>query len=380
MSESLDHGRLVADLRALRTAGLPSLRTGTYRELARAAEAIAPGEADLAFRIEGVLTRAAAGDGEEPETVRRLFGLEPGTRTRGSAERRRQAAEHIDATSAESFRKREEPALIDWVAGRIQRLAAAEHRPEPNPHPVRTPDDDLRRLRERYEDQSIYHAGRFGPYRFAGHPPSRCSVTVDAGQVEELNDVAVLVSSENTYLQPARMFTNTLSGQLRKAAAFRDEAGRILIDVVNEGLAAWTRENPTPVMPGVVVPTDPGRLGEQGVRRILHAAIAIPRETEPGFQVPVDGVNRAVARCFELARQERDLAACEGDPTLVDSISLPLFGAGDGGLAIAASATTLWAAVRVQLERDPSWHVHLTTWTVAESLAVLSQLSEDCAG
>jgi hypothetical protein len=64
----------------------------------------------------------------------------------------------------------------------------------------------------------------------------------------------------------------------------------------------------------------------------------------------------------------------------VDSISLPLFGAGDGGLAIAASATTLWAAVRVQLERDPSWHVHLTTWTVAESLAVLSQLSEDCAG
>lgn len=376
MSDSLDHARLVVDLRKLRRAGLNSLRSVHYSELARAAEAILGSDGDLALRIETVLMQATVADGGEGDTLRLLFGLEPGTRAKGSRVRRELAAEDTESPNAEAFRKTPEPTLLNWFADQILRLAE----PEPRPYgerPARSPDDDATRLRGRHPDQSIYHAGRFGPYRFAGHPQERCSVTVNAGQVEELRDVAVIVSSENTYLQPARMFTNTLSGQLRKAAAFRDEAGRILVDVVNEGLAAWTRENPTPVMAGVVVPTDPGRLAEHGVRRILHPAIAIPRETEPGFQVPVDGVNRAVARCFELAREERALTG-EKDGAGVDSISLPLFGAGDGGLAIAASATTLWAAVRVQLDRDPSWHVHLTTWTVAETLALLGQIAEDC--
>ena len=194
------------------------------------------------------------------------------------------------------------------------------------------------------------------------------------GPIAQVRDVDVVVSSENVFLQPSRMFSPTLSGALREAAAVRDGAGRVVTDVVADELSRWLAANHAfggPVAPGVVVPTSPGRLAERGVRRIYHAAVAMPRAGTHGYDVSAEVVLVAVHRCFALARAELGPPG-EGRR----SMSLPLFGAGRGGLTPAAGFGFLWPALRDELAADPGWDVHVTIRTAAEAAAVLHGLHE----
>jgi hypothetical protein len=238
--------------------------------------------------------------------------------------------------------------------------------------------DELERVLRRVagmahlDSDDTYRFGRYGPFALP-FGAARSLIVVDLGAVEELRDVDLIVSSENTYFEPARVFTTTLSGQLRNAAASRDASGMIIRDTIAEELAAWVQRHArpgNPVEPGVVAATSPGELARRGVRRILHAAVAVPRRGSNGYDVPETGVVRAIQRCFELARAER-----ASEPS-VDSLSIPLFGAGDGGLDAEASFSRLWPALQMELRDDPTWTVHLTTWTVAETAVVLRHLAQ----
>jgi hypothetical protein len=384
------HADLVRDLRLLRERGLLRLRRLSLPALSAAARIAGRTDADDDPQaIEWLLRRAvdALGDEEPGEAGRYLFGLVQGTIGRRPTDLRERAAA-IYGVSAETFRKERERLLLDRLADEILRL-----RPAARPVPAATPpaptapvvrqvpavvevlaelEAALVRARDRSADErpDTRPFGRFGPFAlpFAG---DTAWLTVDLGAVEELRDVDLLVSSENTYLLPARLFSRTLSGQLRSAAAVRDETGTVVYDPVAEELAAWMARHArtgAPIEPGVVVPTSPGRLREQGVRRLLHAAVAIPRLGAGGYDIPDTGVHRAVRECFALARAER-----AGDP-LVRSLTIPLFGAGDGGLTASASFSRLWPAVQAELTADPSWDVHLTTWTLDEVVVVLDGL------
>lgn len=335
--------------------------------------------------VRDVLARAAdsLGDGTTGAVARVLFGLEQGLHGRRPQELREKATDVVvEGTerflTVDTFRRNYEPNVLDRLADELLGMGEPSSQPRA---PQLGSEDALRRDLATVQQHLDGHAGRrigdFGPYEMPVDGPDgpRVRVFVHAGPVEELTGVQLLVSSENTYLEPARMFfSTTLSGHLRRAAARFDEDGRIVQDVVADELRDWVHEHGRPGVPvraGTVVRTSPGSLERSGVVRILHAAVIAPRSGVKGYDVAPDAVIRAVRRCFELARDERELA---GNPTESWGIQLPLFGAGDGGLSAASSFSILWHAASAALRADPSWDVHLSTWETHETATVLEGL------
>jgi hypothetical protein len=216
----------------------------------------------------------------------------------------------------------------------------------------------------------------YGPFAMP-FGPATVPVTVHAGPVEGLTGIDILVSSENTMLEPAKPFKSSLSARIRAAAARRDESGMIIDDVVGTGLAAWMRAHGRaglPVEPGRVAWTEAGELGRHGVRRIYHAAVACPVSNSNDYQVDLEGIFRAVRTSFALGRQQR----AETTPPL-RSICFPLFGAGRGGLDPGQSLAWSWPAMRQELAEDPSWELHLSTWRPSETAAVLREMLRSVA-
>jgi hypothetical protein len=365
------HDALVADLRVLRERGLWKLRGLTLPALAAAAVTTS-GRDDERTRAAGQerLLRAAVarlGDEEPGTAAQYLFGLVQGTSGRRPAELRERAAREF-GLSPETFRKDREKAILARIADEILTLCTDDAPPAQVPD--RAP-DAIEELLTSAESQPGYGHGDFGPFRV------RCDrvevpVVVRWGSVEQLRDVDVVVSSENVYLEPARMYTTTLSGALRRAAAFRNDSGAVTRDVVAEELAAWVRDNGSPGLPfetGIVVATSPGRLAEQGIRRLYHPAVAVPQIGSYEYGVAHESVVRCMHTILRRLREERDTFS----PPL-RSFSLPLFGAGYGGLDAETSFARLWSALSAELTPDDEWTVHLTVLERREAEAVLRGL------
>jgi O-acetyl-ADP-ribose deacetylase len=111
-----------------------------------------------------------------------------------------------------------------------------------------------------------------------------------------------------------------VAGAIRRAAGDQVEA---------EAVA----QAPWPV--GDAVRTGPGRLGDRGVKAILHAAAMAP-----GRPASADAVGRATAAALRLA-------AAEG----LTSVALPALGTGVGGVGLEAAAAAMGAAVRDHADR-----------------------------
>ena len=106
-----------------------------------------------------------------------------------------------------------------------------------------------------------------------------------------------------------------VAGAIRRAAGDQVEA---------EAVA----QAPWPV--GDAVRTGPGRLGDRGVRAILHAAAMAP-----GRPASATAVGSATAAALRLA-------AADG----LTSVALPALGTGVGGVGLEAAAAAMGAAVR----------------------------------
>ncbi|MEU4829438.1 hypothetical protein [Streptosporangium sp. NPDC023615] len=331
------HEELVADLRSLRERGLTRLRDTPLPALDVAAALCvlpAPGvsEAYRPAAVEELLRRAVAalGGGNLTASAEHTFGLVPGTRDWPVGERRKRAAS-VYGVSTERFRKHHEQLIADEIAEAILRLCLAAGAVRP----AHLPD---------------------GPAVVPLGP-----VTLDFMPVEMITGVDVIVSSENVYLEASKIFRRSLSAALRRACAERTESGELVDDVVQRELAQWMRAHGRPglpVAPGTVVATGPGRLGRSGVRRVYHAAVAVPSADGTEYTFSTEAMARAVGNVFRLAERERPRFR----PPL-RSIALPLFGAGRGGLDPAESLSWLWAAVEGELDdrarRD--WDLHLVT-------------------
>lgn len=179
------------------------------------------------------------------------------------------------------------------------------------------------------------------------------------GPVEQLRNVDIVVSSENTYLQLSQFFKPSTSGSLRWAAAERSASGQILEDVAGEHLSAWLRNHGSyglPVQEGTVAPTPSGALRRRNIHRIYHAAIATPVSGTNSYSITPQAIPRAVHNTFDLARREREELGIS-----LSSISFPLFGAGRGRMSAVESFELIWEATMNELADDPSWSIHFTT-------------------
>jgi hypothetical protein len=412
-----EHSALVAELRYLRGKGMRQLRHLELPALGTAARICGFGtvEEHDPPAIEALLRAAvAAMESEEGDPLGQaapyLFGLVQGTIGRSPTDLRRRAASFY-GLEPETFRKKPELLLVERLAEEILILCRRVDRPDP-PESAPPPVADLMpgaisgetsgatsgaaelasalvtiahylQILGPHEDDPSYQR-RFAPIRLplsavaSGISVPDAATTVDlvvrVGGVDSLRDVDIVVSSENVYLEPSRIWAVTLSGALRSAAAVRDRGGHVVTDVVAEELIAWRRANHVdsgPVEPGVVAVTSGGMLADKGVRRLFHAAVAVPRSGTNSYEVSRHAIAVAVDGVFRLADQER--TADPASPPL-RSVLLPLFGAGRGGLSGSESFRCLWHALGLALVREPTWEVHLNAFTAAEGVVLLRGL------
>lgn len=219
---------------------------------------------------------------------------------------RRKAAAAVYGVTTERFRKSQEHDVIAELAAAVLTVAR------------RTPGRPAEVVREPGADPAAPAVPAVPAVRTvpAVARPARpgAGITVRVGPIEDVRDVDILVSSENTYLEMSKTFRPTVSGALRRAAALRDAQGEIVDDVLSRELGVWLRTHGRtgmPVRPGTVVATSSGALAAQGVRRIHHAAIATPVGDGDRYHVSPAVLGEAVRRSFELARHESEFLSAD---------------------------------------------------------------------
>jgi O-acetyl-ADP-ribose deacetylase (regulator of RNase III) len=182
-------------------------------------------------------------------------------------------------------------------------------------------------------------------YRVSDNPSQ--AVEIVTGSLRDIRSADVIVSSENTYLQPARFFDRSMSGTLRYLDAEKNPIDlRVRRDAYFEALqAAIAKEQvEIPVLPGSVLAMRTTALQTQGVKYVFHAA-TVEGEVEKGYRGNEDAIDSAVLRCFEkFAEISRE------DP--ITSILFPVFGAGSGRLFEDLAASRLVEEVLSGLNRS----------------------------
>ncbi|WP_343243720.1 hypothetical protein [Streptomyces sp. SID13726] len=266
------------------------------------------------------------------------LGLAQGTRDWPASDRRRRAAQ-VYGVSVERFRKHHELMVLGQVAEQVVAL----HRDgtpggaENSPVPYDRMPAAHRTLHVRVHDRTV-------------------PVTLHVHSVDLVRDIDVVVSPTNIYFALPAPYKSSVSATLRRAGAHRDPVGGLVEDRIDDELRGWTARHGAPgraAQPGTVAATSAGVLDGQGIRRIYHVAVAVPRPETNDYDVQPADITRGVARVFALLAEESG----RHDPPL-RSVCLPLLGAGRGGLTPLESFGALWAAVEAELARGADWEIH----------------------
>lgn len=267
------------------------------------------------------------------------LGLAQGTRDWPASSRRARAAE-VYRVSEERFRKHHEVMVLEQVAEHI--VALVEDVGDDEPYGGDWDGDTHRSVEVLAGDRAV-------------------RLTLHIHSVDLLRDVDVVVSPVNTYLAMPEPYKSSISASLRRAASVRGVTGDLLDDPVHDELRKWAARQGTsgrPVVPGTVAATGSGAMAEHGVRRIYHAAVAVPRAGTNDYDVLPTDLTRATSRAIALLTEEHDRHA----PPL-RSVCFPLLGSGRGGLPYRVSAAAVWSAVEAEMARGARWEVHFVVRT-----------------
>ncbi|MFG2986651.1 hypothetical protein ACGFYQ_36325 [Streptomyces sp. NPDC048258] len=350
-----DYASLLLELKEVRRAGLVRLRGRALPALEAAAEAVTavaartPGAA-----VEALLRRAVArlDAGTLRTAAEYTLGLAQGTRDWPASSRRARAAS-VYGVSVERFRKDQEVMVLGQVAEHIVRLAADAAGADSG---------------AAADDRGGAGTHRAVEVRTAGRP---VRLTVHVHPVDLLRDVDVVVSPSNVYFALPEPYKSSIAASLRRAAAVHGVTGEVLADPLPAELRKWADRHGTygrAVRPGTVAATGAGALTAQGIRRIYHAAIAVPRAGTNDYDVLPADVTRAVSRALAVLADEHDRHA----PPL-RSVCFPLLGSGRGGLPYHVSLGAVWAAVEAELARGARWDVHFVVRT-AEAAELVERI------
>jgi hypothetical protein len=352
-----DYASLLPDLKEVRRAGLVRLHGRSLPALESAARAVTltaartPGAA-----VEALLRLAVArlDAGTLRTAAEYTLGLAHGTRDWPASSRRARAAS-VYGVSVERFRKDHEVMVLGQIAEHIVRLVA-----------------------ESAGAATGTAAGEWGAGTHrsvaarAGGRPVR--LTLHVHPVDLLRDVDVVVSPSNVYFALPEPYKASVAASLRRAAATHGVTGEVLDDPLPGELRAWAARHGTSgraVLPGTVAATGSGALARQGVRRLYHAAVAVPRAGTNDYDVLPADVTRSVSRALAVLAEEHD----RHTPPL-RSVCFPLLGSGRGGLPYQVSLAAVWAAVEAELARGADWDVHFVVRT-AEAAELVERMPAD---
>ncbi|WP_432151600.1 hypothetical protein [Streptomyces sp. bgisy029] len=344
---TFDVASVLREVKTIRAEGLVRIRELSLPLLRRAASAHSTVVTDAwPVEVENLLRTALAGlgGGDLEEAAALTLGLAPGMRDRPAADRRRLAA-RVYSVSVERFRKSHEDMVLGQIAEQVCWIAgtpASDHGASPSP--LLAPHLQHRTLRV----------------------DSR-SLTLHVHPVELLRDVDVIVSPLNTHLSLPETYKASVAAALRRSGTLHDAAGDVIGDPVHDELLGWRAANGSrgrPVLPGTVAPTGPGGLAARGIRRIYHAAVAVPRPGTNRYDVSPQDVTAAATRALALMGEEGN----SFEPPL-RSVCFPLLGAGRGGLSPQTSISALWAALAGDSPQNRDVHLIVRRPPLAEVVA-----------
>ncbi|MEU9700502.1 hypothetical protein [Streptomyces sp. NPDC047981] len=350
-----DDVAMLAELKEVRRAGLIRLRGRALPALEAAAAAVVPAAAGTpGAAVEALLRSAVArlDAGTLRTAAEYTLGIAQGTRDWPASSRRVRAAS-VYGVSVERFRKDQEVMVLEQVAEHIVRLTA---------------ETAGRSSGAAAEDEDGAGTHRVVEIRAGGRP---VRVTLHVHPVDLLRDVDVVVSPSNVYLALPEVYKSSVAASLRRAAAVLGVTGDVLADPLPAELRRWAEQHGTSgraVRPGTVAATGAGALTGQGIRRVYHAAIAVPRAGTNDYDVLPADVTRAVSRALAVLAEEHE----DHTPPL-RSVCFPLLGSGRGGLSYEVSLRAVWAAVEAELARGASWDVHFVVRT-PEAAALVERI------
>ncbi len=150
---------------------------------------------------------------------------------------------------------------------------------------------------------------------------SNKKIGIITGDLVDVKNVDIWVNSENTNMQMARHFDNSISALIRYHGAKKNEAGFVIDDIIFNNLAEQTKNFPI-VPPASVFVGISGELEKSnGVKKILHVA-TVHGEAGKGYQA-ISNINACLTNSLQKISEIND-------PQL-KSIVFPLLGTGSGG-------------------------------------------------
>lgn len=169
-------------------------------------------------------------------------------------------------------------------------------------------------------------------------------IGIVTGDIQNIKDIDVWVNSENTNMQMARHYDRSISGTIRYLGAKKDEADRVVDDVIAIELTA--KVGTSGVDPSTVIPTGAGELTKtNGVKKIFHAA-AVRGQVGRGYS-PIPDIYECVRKALVLA----DSPKMEGED--LHSIVFPLMGTGDARLSPQGTTDQLIDTAVTYIEDNP---------------------------
>ncbi|MFJ1836709.1 hypothetical protein ACIOJ9_22925 [Streptomyces sp. NPDC088175] len=354
-----DLASTLEEIREVRRIGLVRLRGRPLPHLESAAAVAVTGARTPGAAVESLLRRAVSllDEGTLRTAAEYTLGFAQGTRDWPASSRRARAAS-VYGVSVERFRKDHEVMVLGQVAEHVVRLAAAPAEREAEAGVP--PGGERERGGVTHRTVRVLVGDR------------QVVLTVHMHPVDLLRDVDVVVSPINVHLALPEAYKSSVAASLRRAATVWGVTGDVIEDPVHDGLSEWAAEHDTSgraVLPGTVVATGSGALTAQGVRRIYHAAIAVPRAGTNDYDVLPTHVTAAVSRTFAVLAEESERTA----PPL-RSVCFPLLGSGRGGLPYHVSLGAVWAAVEAELARGADWDVHFVVRT-PEAAALVARIA-----
>ncbi|MFE9334246.1 macro domain-containing protein [Streptomyces sp. NPDC006925] len=358
-STAPDVASLLSELKKVRRAGLVRLRGRALPALESAAAVAATGARTPGAAVEELLRLAVSrlDAGTLRTAAEYTLGLAQGTRDWPAASRRVRAAS-VYGVSVERFRKDHEVMVLGQVAEHIVGLAG-------QPAAVAV-------------GAAAAAAGTAGGDGSGTHRTVRVAaggrtvvLSLHVHPVDLLRDVDAVVSPVNVHLALPERFKSSVAASLRRAAAVHGVTGDLLADPLRDELLGWASRHGVAgraVLAGTVAATGAGALTGQGVRRIYHAAVAVPRAGTNDYDVLQSDVTRAASRALAVLAEERH----RFDPPL-RSVCFPLLGSGRGGLSYGASLAAVWAAVEADAARGADWDIHVVVRS-PEAAALVERL------
>jgi O-acetyl-ADP-ribose deacetylase (regulator of RNase III) len=157
-------------------------------------------------------------------------------------------------------------------------------------------------------------------YRYALKSRKSKRIALITGDIQKVKQADIWVNTENTNMQMARFFDNSISAVIRYLGAKRDQLGNVTEDSIANELKQVMGNNNS-VHPTTIIVTGAGELEKSNnVKKIFHAAAA-QGVVGKGYS-PVENIEYCVSRALEIANEG------EMKDAPIKSILFPLMGAG----------------------------------------------------